>query len=452
MLKRDIIATFTANTVGLFLSLVTSIIIARALGPAERGLLGLALLVPSLMVSFCTVGQPTVNIIFAGLYKDKQSSLFQQSLIFTLFGSVISTIAIYAFYFWLPIQKGLFGQLGTDIVRISCLFAPVLMLHGLMTSLLRGVGRTTTAAVIYIVQTSVFLLLLVIFLIWLGGRLKTALALTALNPLVTVVLSIVLLRDCATLRWSKFSVWLLKKSLRFGAQISIASLAGFLIYRIDQGILAYMVPASQVGLYIVAVALAEQVRLLPNSIAVAFLPRLTNELSDRQAQVPMVFRCTVVVSIGSMLLAGILGIPAIMVFYGRAYWQSIPSFLLLLPGIASLGGSSILASDLASREKPQYSVWISYVSLIVNIILNFVLIPSIGIAGAAVASSIAYTLDGILWLASYKYVSGTPLREMIPQLKDTRDILSVIISMIRQAMHRAMPNLKLADSTDIKKC
>jgi O-antigen/teichoic acid export membrane protein len=84
MLKRDITVTFVGSVASAILSLGDAIIIARVLVPINQGLLGLALLIPTIAATFCTLGQEMVNATFAGLYKDKRSSLFQQSLLVTL--------------------------------------------------------------------------------------------------------------------------------------------------------------------------------------------------------------------------------------------------------------------------------------------------------------------------------------------------------------------------------
>jgi O-antigen/teichoic acid export membrane protein len=438
MLKRDITVTFGGNFIATVLSVVNSIILARVLGPGNRGLLGLALLVPTIIATFCILGQETVNATFAGLYKDKRSSLFQQSLIITLFGTVVSTLVICAFYFWLPVNKGEFGKLTCDIILLSCLVAPNLLLFRMMSSLIRGIGKITSAAIIQVIRIATLLGLLSIFLVWLGHGYKTALLLTALNPLVAVTLSFWFLQDYVTLRPSQFSGWLFKKSLSFGSQISLATFAGFLVFRVDQVILAYMVPIEQVGLYIVAVGLAEKLKLLPNSIANAFLPRLANDMANRQSQVPMVFRCTMIVSIVSMILVVICGVPLIIIVLGADYSGMIASFIFLLPGIVFLGGASVLSSDLAVREKPKYSIWVGYLTLTVNIILNFALIPLMGIAGAAVASSVSYIIACMLWSIFYMRESSMQLIELIPNFKDLKSIYTSLISLF----HQSMPSIK----------
>ncbi len=436
MLRREISTTFAGTVASTGLSIGTAIILARFLGPANRGLLALALLVPRITATLCRLGQETVNAVFAGLYKDKRSGLFLQSIIITTIGGLISVLIVLAFFFWLPIGKGQFGQLTPTMIYLACLVAPMLITGALMTGLLRGVGRIITAAKIGVAQAAFRLALAALFIVVLGCRLRFSIFLAVISSFVGVALSILALRPYVTLRPSRFSPELFKKSLGFGWTVSLATFATFLIYRLDQGMLGYMVSAEEVGLYVVAVALAEQMRMLPNSIALAFLPRLANELSERQAQVPAVFRYSTVVSAGAMLIAAILGVPAILLLFGRAYSGSIPSFLILLPGIAAFGGASILSSDLFAREKPRYSVIWSYSGLCVNVALNLLLIPIMGIAGAALASSVTYALTCTLTLMFYRRESGTPMREMIPRWKDCMYVLVGVTSMAGQAMRR----------------
>jgi O-antigen/teichoic acid export membrane protein len=254
-----------------------------------------------------------------------------------------------------------------------------------------------------------------------------------------------------TLRPSEFSVKFFGKSLRFGCQICLSSLAGFLIYRIDLAILAYMVSAEDLGLYLIAVALAEKLKLLPKSISGAFLPRLANELSDRQTQVPMVFRYTTIVSIVSMLAVGLIGVPAIIILFGKAYTGSILSFLFLLPGVACLGGATVLSSDSLTRNKPKYSVWIGYTMLAGNVVLNLIFIPKIGIAGAAIASSITYAGSAVMWMFCYKYESKVAIKELFPQWQDVRFLLKMSWLMISGTATMTMIRLRMTREVGISK-
>lgn len=422
-LRRDIATTFSGNFLGTVFLFAVAVVFARVLGPANRGILALALLIPDVTGKIFTFGHETVNSTFAGLYKDNRSSLFQQSLLIVIAGSILSVLVICSFYFWLPVEKGRFAQVTSDVAMLTCLVAPTAMLARLLIALTRGVGRITSAAVTYTAQAASLFVLVSITLLFIDRTVKAAVLVTALAPLISIGVSLWLLRDYVSFNPSRFSGKFFRKGLVFGGQFSLSTIARLLNLRLDQAILAFMVPINQVGLYVIAVGFAERLRLLPGSISVAFLPTLANELKDRQSEVPRVFRCTVIISFASMLLVAVLGIPVILYIFGAEYTGSILSFLLLLPGIAVMGGSSILSSDLAAREKPKYSVINGYATLTVNIILNLLLIPRIGIAGAAVASSVSYTLAGVLWLVFFRHESKVPFKQMIPGPEDFGYIL-----------------------------
>ena len=441
-LKHEITVTVAGNAAATIFSLGTAIILARVLGPALRGIYGLAVLVPSIVVIFCMLGQDMVNNTYAGLYQDKRGSLFQQTLLITLIGTALSTLVIGAFYFWLPLKKGEFEQISPVIVWLTCLIPPLAILSQLLIALTKGIGRITTGAVVNVMGTAATFILMLIFLVGFRRGLKAAVLITALGPSVTIFISLWILRSYITLKPAIFSGWLFKESLIFGFQVSIANIAGFLIYRLDQGILAYLVSAEQVGLYVVAVGLAERLRLLPNSIASALLPRLANELVFRQAQVPQVFRCTMIISFGAMIFLALLGAPVLLLFFGWDYAGSIPSFIMLLPGLAALGGASVISADLAARRQVKYSVITAYTVLTVNILLNFCLIPFMGIVGAALASSISYMSACLISVFFYRRETGVRRQDMIPKRDDLTYIVNYFIMGLRKLKTSAVNKSK----------
>jgi len=381
ILKHDVAATFVGNLIAAVLFMCCAVILARKLGPANRGLLSLAMLIPYIASSFCILGQDMVNMTFAGLYRDRRSSLLQQSLIITVLGGIVSVLIIYGFYYWLPVSKGKFGQLEFDLVMWSCLITPIIILSRMLLALLRGVGKIKIAAIIHTLHIVVLLVLLFVFLVLKDYGLKTALIIMTLYPLVIVILSCWMLRDYITLKPSGFSRHFFKKSLGFGGLFSLAVFAGFVTYRVGHGI----------------------------------------------------------------------GAPAMLLFFGWKYAGAVPAFLLILPGIASLGAASILASDLAAREKPKYSVWVGYLTLGANVIFSFVLIPLMGISGAALASSIAFIAAGILWLIFYKRESGILFRELMPRIEDFRYLLNSILAMVHKVFMLGVTKFKSMRVTCITK-
>jgi O-antigen/teichoic acid export membrane protein len=85
-------------------------------------------------------------------------------------------------------------------------------------------------------------------------------------------------------------------------------------------------------------------------------------------------------------------------------------FALLMPAVIALAVEGP-ARDLLIRIAPPVSISAaSALSLALNVGLNFLLIPLIGIAGASVASVLSYWLAGALMLLLLSRHGGVPMK------------------------------------------
>jgi len=84
-----------------------------------------------------------------------------------------------------------------------------------------------------------------------------------------------------------------------------------------------------------------------------------------------------------------------------------------------------------AREKAKYNMWIGYALLLSNIVLNFAMIPFLGICGAALASSVTYIGTCGLWIAFYVRESGVSIVELLPRRKDFAQILGQLWGMAK---------------------
>ena len=103
----------------------------------------------------------------------------------------------------------------------------------------------------------------------------------------------------------------------------------------------------------------------------------------------------------------------IFLFYSVDYSSSIFPFKILLIGVVTMSGWKILGSDLYGRGKPELNIYVSLISVVLNIILNILWIPKIGILGAAWATSISYTFSFVAIAIVYCKVSGNKIWNVI---------------------------------------
>jgi O-antigen/teichoic acid export membrane protein len=101
------------------------------------------------------------------------------------------------------------------------------------------------------------------------------------------------------------------------------------------------------------------------------------------------------------ILAGLLADPLIHLLFGSAFAPAVEAFIWLLPAIFFLSMNTVLMNFFASLGMPLITLYSTVFATAVNVLGNRWLIPELGIAGASIASMMAY---GLMLLISIYYV------------------------------------------------
>jgi len=102
----------------------------------------------------------------------------------------------------------------------------------------------------------------------------------------------------------------------------------------------------------------------------------------------------------------------IPLIFGARFAPSVPVIWWILPGTVALAVAKVMCSDLMARGTPQYATIFAFVSLIITVSLDLVLIPRMGIQGAALASSLAYLTNSLLVAMVLKRKLGVSWRAL----------------------------------------
>jgi O-antigen/teichoic acid export membrane protein len=190
---------------------------------------------------------------------------------------------------------------------------------------------------------------------------------------------------------------ILKHSVRFGLKAYIDNLLQFFNYRFDVFVVNYFLGASNVGFYTIAVSLGEIIWFIPNAVAGVLFPRTASSTPEAaNCFTPIVFRHTFLLTTFSAVFLFIISRTTILLFFGEQFISSLLPLWILLPGIIMLSLSKILMGDLNGRGLAQYGSYSSGISLIITLTLDILLIPRIGIVGAALASTVAYATKMVI--------------------------------------------------------
>lgn len=413
-ISKNSAITFSSQILIFALGIITSIILARVLGPTGKGIYALIILIPTIMLKLGSLGIEAANVYFTGSKKYEVRDIVSNSFI-----SAFSLGIILIFLFLGLSRLNIFqnflnsNQINPFYLYLVVLTTPLSLLFAFLLNFFLGKEEIVKYNKVNIFKAFLQLTAIVIFLLVLKQGVFGAVVSYVFATICITLFITLLVRKITKIKIS-LNKNLLKGSIEYGLKAYFGNLAQFLNYRLDMFLVAiFLVPAA-VGYYSIAVGIAEQLWMLPGAIATVLFPRISS-LKNAEANnlTPIVVRHTFFIIFVLSLLLALLAKPLIKIFFGTAFLPSVMPLLILLPGIIALGGAKTLTADLAGRGKPQFGTYASFISLAANIPLNLWLIPKWGISGAAFASTFAYILATLIIIIAFVKISNSSWRNII---------------------------------------
>lgn len=422
----DGLYTFALRTVNIFGSLAVGILTARILGPAGKGIYALPIVQAGLVsTTFAGLSSATSYYLLngkAGRHIAAPTSI--TTLLFVLVAAlVVVPVAILAHATWaapaaiasLPaaaVVNVVSGYVvGIRRVRIATTvtLATTVATFALTAAGLIFVARTPYVAITaWVVSTTFIAAIAFIAMLLHARRLEVG------NPV-----------DLRAYMWM---------ALKVGA----TGLVTLLNYRADLYIVAVLLPPIDLGLYSVATS-APQSLLLPTQVAALVTSPHIGGL-ERHAAARLAARCVrnnlltaVVICVALFAVAPLV----IRLIYGPAFLPLVPSLRILLVGVVALAiGSPISTYYTLKLARPEISLVLSGASAALCIAGSLVLVPHFGIAGAAVASTVAYIVGQGLALLYFARGTGiAPQAMLVPTQDDFRLYWSLMRQLCRDVAH-----------------
>lgn len=424
-LSSNILTTFSTRIAVVALALISSIILARVLGPEGRGLFALVLLLPELAVTFGLLGFEQANAVYAGLEPTKRRALIWQSIITASVGGGVIAFAGACFL--------ILGAPGfEELIRgplwlylLALVTVPAEMINAYWLAILRGMNRILLLNTIELGTKIVSVILIVVLVGWLRFDVAGAVWANVAVSLIVVILLVFLFNYLGTWGKPSFDRFLWKRAGRFALPAYFGTVLSYFNYRIDQLIVAALLPPTQLAFYVIAVGLAERLWILTGSVSTALLPHLTNSQERDPALSAVIARHVMVWTGVACCFVFALAELAVRIMYSSAFVEAVAPLRWLLPGIFMLSIGKVLVAEILAREKVYVTMWVAVVAAIVNIVGNLLLIPHMGISGAAIASSFSYSLVSLLVIWIYVQETGVPATELLPRWNDRLAYIAV---------------------------
>ncbi|MHB8958671.1 MAG: oligosaccharide flippase family protein [Candidatus Limnocylindrales bacterium] len=425
--SRRIATVFTVRVSAAVIGVVNAFVLAHLLGPAGKGDFYLVQLVPSTLLVIGQLGLPSAIAYQAG--RGRMKGLAWRSVLLAL---SLAVAGVGLTLFALPVlETSLFQHVDKSLILVALATVPYTFAFTFGNSILTGRQRVIAYGAIALGQV---VLALVLFLVLIGvmgletrGAILAYLLYTAVGAIAVTYAAFAGPRDGVDPAPVP-----IRELLSYGLRMYPASMSSFFSYRADVYLLALLgTSSSELGLYSIAVGLAELVFFLPDSVVIVFFPHVaggTRQEADEQSAV--VTRVTIVATGMAAVPLAIAAVFAVHILL-PAYVGGLPALFLLLPGVVMLSASKTLSAYLNGIGRGGIVSVTALIALATNIACNLVLIPHFGIRGAATSSLISYSLGAVLQMMIASHLTGkTPRDYLVPTRADLRMVRGRIMDMV----------------------
>jgi len=372
----------------LLFSVVTSLLSAWALKPEGRGDLTIIMVWLFVFSLVGTLGLPIAHRYWTARESAWQSEIFTNTIAYTLLaGLIMSGIA------WFVVPLLTVGR-SPEIIRFTQLFTlniPVILLTEMLRGQLEGAKLFgwVGAARLSFISTQAVSYFIFYSLGWL--TLENAILIIVVAQIICPLIMLGGVLKKLRPRWN-FSLKVFREEIGYGLRSYFGIITGYAVLRLDLIMLAIFAPSQIIGLYVVAVALAEITATLASSVADVLMPEVAAANNSKESallvgkSLRLMFYAHFTVLIPLWVAAPYI----LKVIYGESFVAATGALrLLLLASIVWSTGLTVI-SGLDGLGHPGLSTIARLTSTVTTVAALLLLLPRYGIIGAAAASLLGY--------------------------------------------------------------
>ena len=402
----------TSQGLTVVLALAASAIVARQLGASGRGVVALLVTATFLIGAVLTSG-------LEGALARQAAECSQREAISSTY-AWISLVGVGAAVVWGPIAfaTGSFWDLPS---LTSGILAATGVLAVVSLSVARGhlLGRGQFSAIA--AGRFVFGLILAVG----TGTLALTSALTPARAIAVTFTAaggqcLVYLVTLGAIHRPRFMRNRMLHQATFALKAQLGVLIFALAQRYDLLLVGAFLTSSDTGVYAVVLSFAEICWI---AIDAASLMVLGSAAGNRHTvgNACQVARLVSLLALGQAILLVAVSPLALGLFFGSEFERGYSTLLVMLPGTVALAVWRFLTADATGRDRPEIQSVSAAAGLVLAIPTAVVLIPQLGILGAALATTLAYALTAFVGLRSYATRFGVKLRDLVkPRASDLR--------------------------------
>ena len=430
--RRNFAWMLSGRVVQIVAAFGMGVLVTRYLGPEALGVLGAATAFSFLFNQFAAIGDQVVVRDLAQREEDAAEILGSQAAVAFVTSSIAYVVTVLAAIVFLDGSDG--SRLMVAIMSSILLLAPLKALGYWFEATVQAKYVTLANTTATLVGALARLGIIVAGL----GVQAIAVVVAAEQFLAIGIISVLYLRRARHVgRW-RVRMHTARALVRESLPLLVSSLAIAVYMRIDQVMLGALSSRRETGLYTAVVRLSEAPNFVAMSLMITLAPgiaKLRNQ--DRAAYDKQISRVISLMGGLALLYAipvAVLSTPIIALVLGSEYDGAGPvlavhvlSSVFVFVGI----GQSIWT---VNESLQRWVMMRTVTGALLNIGLNFVLVPSYGALGASLSTLIAYAWTG--WVGNLAVTATRPMFWLQLRAMDPRRLAGVAADELRRFRER----------------
>lgn len=382
-------------------SLIINIWLARYLGPENFGNLNYVFAFVGIFGFLTNLGINDILIRNLVRNPDKRDELLGTAFWLMMLGGILSFTAITILAFQLEPSNMIRSLI--ILYATTALLSPVNVISAYFQATVQA-KKNALAQIFGTLIVSV----IKIFLIISGKGIIWLVAAFVLDYIIGTFLYLInYFKSGLKIKYWKFNYTMAKNFLKASYLLMLSLVTGYLLLKIDQVMVKFFLDESAVGIYAAAVKISEIWYFIPGIICGSLFPAIINakKVSDsvykNRLRKLYIFLGTTatIIAIPITILAPWL----IKLIFGIEYTLAAPILQIYVWSGVGLFLSIGINRFFMAEDNLKPIFYYSLIAVIINVSLNFILIPKVGLTGAAWATLISYSVGPILILFLSKF-------------------------------------------------
>lgn len=347
-------------------------------------------------------------------------------------GALVATIGLVVFLGGIPASSLLAQGRATvhDFLLIGFATLPIVLVGTMLMGVCTGLERWRLVIAARLVPAGLIVAALVVLFVTDTLTVGSAATVYIVAAVITVLVVAPVLRG----QRFRFDLGVVKAAIPFGAKACAGTTADLANARLDQLLMITLVAPRELGLYAVAANIGTFGTIISGGISPPLLARISAgevELAPRALRT-MLF----VLAVSTAMFAAATPIVLDVLFGPEFVDATGPAWLLLAAGVP-LAGAAVLTATLQGVGRPGLPSVGQTVALGITVPGLLLLLPSMGIMGAAIVSLVAYTANFLVLLVATIRVCELSASELlVPKTADLTWFRELVRSRLRAARAR----------------